>query len=424
MDYLICRAMCERKVYDRLHDQIPKSMLAPDTVALLGWIQLYYATYTDSNAVQWDAMQTLLGMRGQHLQKEQMDILKHMLKQVQQVPDEAAAGVVRTLNEMAYSGEMAALVQRYQDGDEVDFIAEAKQLERKYSSVATAQDSLLNWEDGGVDDILAATDESGGLKLSVFPELADNIRGLRGGDCVAVAAPVDAGKTSLLAATVVGLTEQLVKQDAYADRPVLWLVNESLAKRTVPRIYQAATGLTLHEIVEQHKQGKFAEKYLAKVGSWDRIRVKDAHSITMPQIATLMEEMRPAVLVVDMPANIRGSMAETEHQNLEKIWQELRILGCEYDCIIIGTMQLSVEGYDMMYPPLTAMKQSKVGIQGTLDLCIMMGRLDPSKRPDMVHVRGISTPKNKLGKSGCASYLQFQVEFDGGRCQFNAGKLA
>ncbi|MEO9300103.1 hypothetical protein, partial [Devosia alba] len=77
------------------------------------------------------------------------------------------------------------------------------------------------------------------------------------------------------------------------------------------RIYQAATGLTLHEIVEQHKQGKFAEKYLAKVGSWDRIRVKDAHSITMPQIATLMEEMRPAVLVVDMPANIRGSMAET-----------------------------------------------------------------------------------------------------------------
>lgn len=423
MDYLIVKAMCERKVWQRLREQIPKSMLAPDTVALLGWVDLYYATYTDSNAVQWDAMQTLLGMRGQHLQKEQMDILKHMLKQVQQVPDEAAAGVVRTLNEMAYSGEMAALVQRYQDGDEVDFIAEAKQLERKYSSVATAQDSLLNWEDGGVDDILAATDESGGLKLSVFPELADNIRGLRGGDCVAVAAPVDAGKTSLLAATVVGLTEQLVEQPVYADRPVLWLVNESLAKRTVPRIYQAATGLTLHEIVEQHKQGKFAEKYLAKVGSWDRIRVKDAHSITMPQIATLMEEMRPAVLVVDMVANVKGGQGE-EHQALEQKWQMLRMLGCENDCIIIGTMQLSLEGYDMLYPPLTAMKQSKIGVQGALDLCIMMGRLDPSTRPDMLDVRGISTPKNKLGKSGSQSYLQFQVEFNGGRCQFNAGTLA
>lgn len=425
MDYLIVKAMCERKVWQRLREQIPKSMLAPDTVALLGWVDLYYSTYTDSNAVQWDAMQTLLGMRGQHLQKEQMDILKHMLKQVQQVPDEAAAGVVRTLNEMAYSGEMAALVQRYQDGDEVDFIAEAKQLERKYSSVATAQDSLLNWEDGGVDDILAATDESGGLKLTVFPELANNIRGLRGGDCVAVAAPVDAGKTSLLASTVVSLVEQMVQNEAEdIGRPVLWLVNESLAKRTVPRIYQAATGLTLHEIVEQHKQGKFAEKYLAKVGSWDRIRVKDAHSITMPQIATLMEEMRPAVLVVDMVANIRGGTADSEAQGLEKLWQELRVLGCEYDCIIIGTMQLSIEGYDILYPPLTAMKQSKVGVQGALDLCIMMGRKDPSTRPDLLNVRGISTPKNKLGKSGSQSYLQFQVEFDGGRCQFNAGTLA
>ena len=87
-------------------------------------------------------------------------------------------------------------------------------------------------------------------------------------------------------------------------------------------------------------------------------------------------------------------------------------------------MQLSVEGYDMLYPPLTAMKQSKIGVQGALDLCIMMGRLDPSTRPDMLDVRGISTPKNKLGKSGSQSYLQFQVEFNGGRCQFNAGTLA
>lgn len=425
MDFVIARALCERKVHDRLLDSIPKSLLAPDTLALIGWFSLYYQTYPDSNSIDWDTLKTLVGLRGAHLSKEQLDILNVMFKKTREVPQEAVAGTVTTLNELAYSGEMAALVSRYQQGDDVDFIAEAKHLERKYSSVATAQDSLLNWEDGGVDDILAATDESGGLKLNVFPELADNIRGLRGGDCVAVAAPVDAGKTSLLAATVVGLVEQMArKEESYADRPVLWLVNESLAKRTVPRIYQAATGLTLHEIVEQHKQGKFAEKYLAKVGSWDRIRVKDAHSITMPQIATLMEEMRPAVLVVDMVANIRGGTAESEHQGLEAKWQELRVLGCEYDCIIIGTMQLSVEGYDMLYPPLTAMKQSKIGVQGALDLCIMMGRLDPSTRPDMLDVRGISTPKNKLGKSGSQSYLQFQVEFNGGRCQFNAGTLA
>jgi hypothetical protein len=141
----------------------------------------------------------------------------------------------------------------------------------------------------------------------------------------------------------------------------------------------------------------------------------------MSQIATLLEEMRPAVLVVDMVANIRGGTMETEHQNLEAKWQELRVLGCEYDCIIIGSMQLSADGYDMLYPPLTAMKQSKIGVQGALDLCIMMGRMDPSTRPDMLNVRGISTPKNKLGMSGSESYLQFQVEFQGGKCLFDEG---
>lgn len=422
MDFVIARAMCERKVHDRLRDNIPKSLLAPDTVALLGWIELYYATYPDSNEVRFDVMDTLLNMRGAHLQKEQMDILKHMLKTVQGIPDEAVAGTVRTLNELAYSGEMAALVSKYQDGAEVDFVQEAKALERKYSGVAAANDSLLKWEDGGVDDILAATDESGGLKLSVFSELSRNIRGLRGGDCVAVAAPVDAGKTSLLAATVVSLAEQMHEQkDVYGERPILWLVNESLAKRTVPRIYQAATGLTLQQIVEQHKEGKFADKYLKKVGTWDKIRVKDAHSMSLGQISTLLEEMRPAVLVIDMVSNIKGGSAESEYQALEQKWQQLRILGCEYDCIILGTVQLSVEGYDCMYPPLTALKGSKIGIQGALDLCIMMGRMNVNDRPDMATVRGISTPKNKLGLSGSSAYIQFQVEFNGGTCQFSEG---
>ena len=422
MDFVIARAMCERKVHERLRDSIPKSLLAPDTVALLGWIELFYATYPDSNEVHFDVMDTLLNMRGAHLQKEQLDILKHMLKTVQGVPEEAVAGTVRTLNELAYSGEMAALVSRYQAGEEVDFVQEAKSLERKYSGVAAANDSLLKWEDGGVDDILAATDESGGLKLTVFSELSRNIRGLRGGDCVAVAAPVDAGKTSLLAATVVSLAEQMHQSpDVYADRPILWLVNESLAKRTVPRIYQAATDLTLQQIVEQHKEGKFADKYLKKVGTWDKIRVKDAHSMSLGQISTLLEEMRPAVLVIDMVANIKGGNAESEYQALEQKWQQLRMLGCEYDCIILGTIQLSVEGYDCMYPPLTALKGSKIGVQGALDLCIMMGRMNVNDRPDMANVRGISTPKNKLGKSGSTAYVQFQVEFNGGTCQFMEG---
>lgn len=422
MDALICRALCSRKQYNRLREHIPKSMLAPDTVALLSWIQLYFSTFTEAEQVDWQGMDTMLGLRKGSMTPEELSTLRALMKQVQQVPDTDAVSTLRMVAELAYSGEVAALTRRYQDGDEVDFTSEMKALQRKYSDSQTTQNSLMQWESRDVTEILADNDESGGLKFTSFPVLRDSVRGLRGGDCVAVAAPVDAGKTSLLSVIATDFAEQMqTNEDKYGNRPILWLVNESLASRTVPRIYQAATHLTLAQIREKHERGQFVPQYLKKVGRADRIRVKDAHSLTMTQLATLIEEMSPAAVFIDMVANIKGGTAESEHQNLEAKWQELRVLGCEHDCIMVGTMQLSAEGYDCLYPPMTALKQSKIGVQGALDLLLMMGRLNPQEQPTMQNVRGISTPKNKLGVSGSTSLHQFEVEFNGGTCRFMTG---
>lgn len=424
MDLIVVRAMCTQKVWNRLREQIPKSMLAPDTANLLDWVGLYWNTYPEHQEVQWDAMQSMLNLRAGHLSREERVIMDELMREVQAVPQDSVVGIVQTLNELAYSGEVAALTQRYQDGEEIDYLLEMKHLQRKYGDGAAVHESLLEWESGSVDEILAATDESGGLKLGVFEQLASNIRGLRGGDCIAVAAPVDSGKTSLLAAIAVDFAEQMQQQpEVYGDRPILWLVNEGPATRTVPRVYQAALHWTLAEIKNRHSKQEFVPAYLKKVGRADRIRVKAAHSLTMAQISTLMEEMRPAVIIIDMVANIRGGTMESEHQNLEAKWQELRILGCENDCAIVGTMQLSLEGYNMLFPPLTAMKQSKIGVQGALDLAIMMGCLDRNEQPHMQNVRGISTPKNKMALSGKESLLQFEVGFEPGRCRFDEGQI-
>lgn len=423
MDALIVRALCRRKQFQRLREHIPGSMLAPDTTALLSWLALYWQTYTDSDEVNWDSMNTLVNLRGQGTPPEQLATLRAMIRQVQSVPEAEIAGTVKMISELAFSGEVAALTKQYQDGAEVDFFQEMKQLQRKYAETNQAQDSLLTWENRDVDAILEDNDEAGGLLFRSFPELRTGVRGARGGDCIAFAAPVDAGKTSLLAVTAVDFAEQMHEQpEKYGDRPILWLVNESLASRTVPRIYQAATGWTLAQIRDKHKAGEFAPAYLNRVGSFDRIRVKDAHSLSMHQIATLIEEMNPAVLIIDMVANIRGGTMETEHQNLEAKWQELRVLGCEHDCIMVGTMQMSAEGYDLLYPPMTALKQSKIGVQGALDLLIMMGRLNPQEAPDRQSLRGISTPKNKMARSGYKALHQFEVEFNGGTCRFLTGE--
>ena len=225
MDLIVVKAMCTQKVWNRLREQIPKSMLAPDTSNLLDWVGLYWNTYPEHQEVQWDAMQSMLNLRAGHLSREERVIMDELMRGVQAVPQDSVVGIVQTLNELAYSGEVAALTQRYQDGEEIDYLLEMKHLQRKYGDGAAVHESLLEWESGSVDEILAATDESGGLKLGVFEQLASSIRGLRGGDCIAVAAPVDSGKTSLLAAIAVDFAEQMQQQpEVYGDRPILWLV--------------------------------------------------------------------------------------------------------------------------------------------------------------------------------------------------------
>lgn len=422
MDYNILAAMTQRRYWERLADQIPQSMLSPDTTNMLNWIGLYFKTYAEHSAVMWPEFESMMTLRASALTPEQAAIMRVMYTNVQRVPSESVTGVISMLNDLAYSGAAAALCKQYQDGEEVDLCAGLKELHRKYGAYAGANDTLMRWEDRSMDELLSVMSETEGLKLRTFKQLEDTVRGLIGGDLICVAAPVDAGKTSLLAEIVVDFAEQMKDApERYGERPILWLVNESIAARSVLRVRQAATHLTLQDIALLHSQDEFMPMYLKKVGSIDRIRIKDAHSINFAQIETLMEEMKPAVLIVDMVSHLKAAAKESETLSQEDKWSQLRILGCEHDCVVIGTCQLSEAGYDMLYPPLTALKQSRNGIQGTLDLALYMGCMDKSTRPDMRNVRGISTPKNKLALSGKESYAQFQVEFDGGICKFSDG---
>ncbi len=101
-------------------------MLAPDTSNLLDWVGLYWNTYPEHQEVQWDAMQSMLNLRAGHLSREERVIMDELMRGVQAVPQDSVVGIVQTLNELAYSGEVAALTQRYQDGEEIDYLLEMK----------------------------------------------------------------------------------------------------------------------------------------------------------------------------------------------------------------------------------------------------------------------------------------------------------
>jgi hypothetical protein len=180
--------------------------------------------------------------------------------------------------------------------------------------------------------------------------------------------------------------------------------------------------MNLDEIIALSNRGELVPAYTKAIGGCaDIIRVKDMHGASIPQIEQVIEHMRPCVVVFDMLANVRlghAANGANKADAVEQAWQEVRELAVRHDFVALSTVQISAEGGNQLYPPYSALKDSKTGIQGATDIILMMGALD---NPDAQTIRGLSTPKNKFAMPGKPSHAMGQVYFDGARCTFDDG---
>ena len=421
MDALLLHALSNKQRYASLKHVVPQGMVAPDTLALLQWYGAYYSACPERERIDIDELQSLVRLRSAHAAPESVQIALHMIEQLRKVPDDTAMnGILGQLYELDLSGRAAALIAKYQNGDEVDLAYELSRLSQqavRSKASATPDDYIKT----AIGDLLSEVANDQGLKFRRIAALRDHILGLQGGASVAIASRPDKGKTSFIASVLTDFAPQITEKYGSA-RPILWLNNEGSGKRIIPRIYQAALQMDLNEIIALSNSGKLIPAYTQAVGGVaDIIRVKDMHGASLAQIEQVIEAQQPSVVVADMLANFRLSGAASganKADAVEQIWQEWRELMVRHDCIGLATVQISVEGGNMLYPPYSALKDSKTGIQGATDVIIMMGSLD---NPDAQTIRGLSSPKNKFAVPGKPSCFQAEAYFDGAKCVFNDG---
>lgn len=416
-DLLILAALRDKQKYRTLVGAVPEEMLGQDAQFLLGWYKLYWSAYPEHDYLDVDSLQALLKLRSGY-DREQLSIAMHQSERLrQQLPDSAIQGIVTQLTELELSGRVGRLLTQYNNGDDIELAYELSRISQD-TLRSISQSAPTDWIDDDIEDILASESEDYGLK---FPTTAlrEHVSGILGGTSVAIGARPDKGKTSLIAFILVHFARQV---DQYFDpsRPILWLNNEGKGQRIVPRIYQAALNVEMPELIELSNQGKLREQYEAVVGRADRIRVKDMHGASLAQIETVIEAMQPCVVVWDMLANFR--MPATGFGNkadeVEAKWQQVREMAVRHDFVSLATVQVSAEGGNMLFPPYSAMKDSKTGIQGATDIILMLGALDT---PEMAKLRGIATPKNKFQKPGKPGHVEAEVVFEASRCQFLDG---
>jgi len=237
------------------------------------------------------------------------------------------------------------------------------------------------------------------------------MRPLRGGDFGIIAAQPDAGKTTFL-------THNLTHMATQTDKPFSWLNNESSKERILKRCLQSALNATNGELVAKQQAGIMLDEYLQIVGNKGQIRVYDIHGWDTRKIEDLLDSVGDIGLIVfDMLDNVKfnglSSEARTD-QVLESKYQWGRELSVIRKCPVLATSQTGYLAHGVPFPPMSELKDSKVGKQGACDFIMMVGKdIDVLKENN----RYLSVPKNKLRIAGVPA-LHEEVIFDGDRGRY------
>lgn len=440
-DLNILKFFMKRKQFTSTYSTLPKELFDVDTVTMLKWFQHYYKKYPEDSTIVVDKLITLMKL-DKGTDDKTFALTKQILEQLRQPLDSVIrATILEQLEERRLAGEIGMIMKQWEDGAEVDFSFEVlnKAQESHKRRKIKHQGS---WEDGDVWNMVQEDADNSGYLFDFLPRtFYMNLKGCNEGDNICIGAPTNKGKTSFLVNIAVSFAQQHkvmyekhlaeVQADGWVEpeeykpmvwQPVLYLVNEGTARKITPRVYQTALSVDREELFKLGASGSLEAKYLKVMGRRDAVRLVNVHGYSVAEITRVIEQHNPFLVITDMTGRIRVSSnsGSNDVQQLEEVWETMRIQAAIQNFIHVGTIQISAEGFNNFYPPISAAQNSKTGVQTTWDLAVYIGAMnEPTEGQE--GVRGISTPKSKMARSGCKDNIQQLTHFS---AEKNTWKLA
>lgn len=411
IDIILLRIMKQRKDFLILHPLIHPEALQAETAALIADFKRYYEGFPSHDSIDITTFMTRFPGWHKGITDEKVREYARIMANVTKIDadDDQKAFILTELADMDVSLRLANVVAQYNEGEVEDLMGTLGDTMDKYRRSRGIKQ--IKYIDTPIKDLLREDTNNEGVAWRLNT-LNNHMRKLRPGDFGIIAARPDQGKTSFIASEVSFMAPQLP-----ADKNVLWLNNEGLGRRLIPRYWQAALNLTVPEMVALSNADKLEEQYLKVMGRFDRIRVIDVHGLNNSQVELIIESNNPGVIVYDMIDNIGGfgDSARTDLK-LESMYQWGRDRSVKYETIGLATSQISAEGHDLRFPGLSMLKDSKTGKQGACDFQLMIGSVTADKM--LAASRFLSLPKNKLRLPSGAQSPDAEVHFDVFRSRF------
>jgi len=391
LDINLLRILKSREEFMRMRPRIPKGAVGSQTEALIADFGKYFERLPEHQSIDIPTFLTMFKTWHPKLEEETVAAYEKIIGQVStDIEPGSRDGIMQSILELRLGKDLLELVTAFEDGDIENIHARLEDISEQFKKDANIKS--LDFLRDDIGDLLQSEIDDSGMRWRLGC-LNASMRGLRGGDFGIVAGRPDKGKTTFLASEISCMAQQLP-----SGRPVVWLNNEGPGNRITPRLYQAALGMTMSELIAMHGTGRLNEEYNAMMGMPWRIRVFDIHGLDTYAVERIIEQNNPGLVVYDMIDNVRGfgDAARTDLM-LEHMYQWARELAVKYDFAGIATSQISQDGDGMQYPTLPMLKDSKTGKQGACDFQIMIGA---SNDPNLGSMRYIGAPKNKLRREG------------------------
>lgn len=420
LDISVLRVLKHRDRWERIAASVPARAIDAKTVIVMRDFGKFFKEFPDAQRIDFDKFKVLFRLWHPQLKEEQLSIYDEWFRQIKEdEPEAIERGLMRRLMETATAFDLASMITKYNDGEEVDIRSGLMNFLDSYDTLVGRTIKSPQVLDP-IEDLLMEEENHFGLQFR-WPCLQRSMKPLREGDFIIVAGRPDKGKTTALTDNLTYMASQVDVLWPGENRSILWFNNEGPGKRIVTRCFQSALNATMEDLVKLNQEKTIRQKYIEALGGrGGALRVFDVHDMWNHEIEDIIRQHNPALLVFDMLDNVRfggelGNGGQRTDQVLEAMYQWGRVRGVKYGCPVMATSQISADGDGLQYPTLSMLKDSKTGKQGACDGIITIGAVNDIA---LDRSRWIGCTKNKLVPTGAPKSPQQEMFFDGARGRY------
>jgi len=237
----------------------------------------------------------------------------------------------------------------------------------------------------GVADLIESVTPREGLEWRLAP-LNDVIGPPIPGTLIHVFARPETGKSAFCISELSHFAYQL----RGTEKKLLYLGNEESILRLRLRTYSALLGATKDRISEDPET---ADRIYKENGGENLVTIGQVKTIAA--IRQYLEQYKPVVCVIDQGPKVQltGSKTESKHERLQELFEAYRDLAKEYQVTLITIGQADKKAQNRQWLDMIYIDQSKVGVQGELDVAIGIGKMEGQTYEN---TRYVYVSKNKI----------------------------